>query len=44
MRGGEGRDVSAAVQDLPPLFQEGNHMKERRLAVDRKIISIPLSP
>lgn len=29
VRGGL-RDVSEAVQDLLPLFQEGNHMKERR--------------
>lgn len=43
VRGGM-RDVSKAVQDLLPLFPEGNHMKERRQAVDRKIISIPLSP
>lgn len=43
VRGGK-RDVSAGVQDLLPLFQEGCHMKERRQAVDRKIISIPLSP
>lgn len=38
------REVSEAVLDLLPLFQEGNHMKERRQAVDRKIINIPLSP